>query len=104
MMEHILAWRSGDIARATDIWEGGLAQLHEYVFSEMSRLHVRYKAAAWLRGFIDNPLMRPPMPKPRPVEVETLYELLRRPGLCTIERAQIDRFIEEITGAVPVAG
>jgi 4-hydroxy-tetrahydrodipicolinate synthase len=104
MMEHILAWRSGDVAGATDIWEGGLAQLHEYAFSEMSRLHVRYKAAAWLRGFIDNPLMRPPMPKPRPVEVETLYELLRRLGLSTIERAQIDRFMEELTGAVPVAG
>lgn len=104
MMEHILAWRSGDVARATDIWEGGLAQLHEYVFSEMSRLHVRYKAAAWLRGFLDNPLMRPPMPKPRRIEIETLYELLRRLGLSTIDRPQIDRFIEEVTGAVPVPG
>jgi 4-hydroxy-tetrahydrodipicolinate synthase len=104
MMDHILAWRAGDVARATEIWDGGLAQLHEYVFSEMSRLHVRYKAAAWLRGFIDNPLMRPPMPKPRPSEIETLYELLRRLDLSTIGRPQVDRFIEGLIGAVPVAG
>ena len=101
MMEHILAWRTGDVSRAIEIWTGGLAQLHEYVFAEMSRLHVRYKAAAWLRGFIDNPLMRPPMPRPRPAEIATLYELLRALDLSTIERADVDLFTEQLAGAVP---
>lgn len=94
MMEHILAWRAGDVGRATEIWNGGLAQLHEYVFAEMSRLHVRYKAAAWLRGLIGNPLMRPPMPRPRRVEIATIYELLGALELSTIERSEVDRFCE----------
>lgn len=93
MMEHILAWRQGDVRRATEIWNGGLAQLHEYVFAEMSRLHVRYKVAAWLRGFIGNPLMRPPMPRPRAQEIETLYGLLRALDLSTIEREEVDGFL-----------
>ncbi len=96
MMEHILAWRSGDVRRATEIWNGGLAQLHEFVFAEMSRLHVRYKVAAWLRGFLDNPLMRPPMPKPRRVEIESLYTLLRQLGVPVIERDEIDSFADRL--------
>src|SRR6185369_17702519 len=51
---------------------GGLAALQEYVFSEFSRLHVRYKTAAWLRGFIPSPAMRPPMPRPRRAEIDAL--------------------------------
>jgi 4-hydroxy-tetrahydrodipicolinate synthase len=101
MLEHILAWRRGDVRRATEIWNGGLAQLHEYVFAEMSRLHIRYKAAAWLRGFLDNPLMRPPMPKPRHEEVETLYELLRALELSTRDRTDVDAFLERLRSRVP---
>jgi dihydrodipicolinate synthase/N-acetylneuraminate lyase len=96
MMEHILAWRRGDVKRATEIWNGGLAQLQEYVFAEMSRLHIRYKAAAWIRGFIDNPLMRPPMPKPRAAEVETLYSLFRALDVSTRDRSEIDAFVEQL--------
>jgi len=98
MMEHILAWREGDVRRATQIWNGGLAQVHEYVFAEMSRLHIRYKVAAWLRGFIDNPLMRPPMPRPRKQEVEETYRLLRALGLSTRDRGEVDAFLESATG------
>ena len=90
MMAHILAWRRGDLEQAREIWNSGLAQLHEYVFSEMSRLHVRYKTAAWLRGFIDNPLMRPPMPQPRQEEIDTLYRLLQGLGVDVIDREQVD--------------
>jgi 4-hydroxy-tetrahydrodipicolinate synthase len=103
MMEHILAWRAGDVTRATEIWNGGLAQLHEYVFAEMSRLHVRYKAAAWLRGFIDNPLMRPPMPKPRVAEIATLYKLLRALDLATIDRAEVEQFTAQLAPDAVVA-
>lgn len=103
MMEHILAWRRGDVKQATEIWHGGLAQLHEYVFSEMSRLHIRYKIAAWLRGFIDNPLMRPPMPKPRREEIETTYRLLRTLDVSTRDRAEVDAFAERLAAAVVTA-
>jgi dihydrodipicolinate synthase/N-acetylneuraminate lyase len=103
MMEHILAWRRGDVKRATEIWNGGLAQVHEYVFAEMSRLHIRYKAAAWIRGFIDNPLMRPPMPKPRRAEVEALYTLFRALDLSTRDRGEIDAFLERLTPAPATA-
>lgn len=66
----------------------------------MSRLHVRYKAAAWLRGFIDNPLMRAPMPKPRREEIETLQRLLSALGLSTRHRAELDAFLTARTLAV----
>ncbi len=103
MMEHILAWRRGDVKRATEIWNGGLAQVHEYVFAEMSRLHIRYKAAAWIRGFIDNPLMRPPMPKPRRAEIETLYSLFGTLGVSRIERGEVDAFLDRLGAPVAVA-
>lgn len=102
MMEHILAWRRGDVRRATEIWNGGLAQLHEFVFAEMSRLHVRYKVAAWLRGFIDNPWMRAPMPRPRAFEIETTYRLLGELGVSRIERGAVDALVATLTDA-PVA-
>ena len=99
MMDHILAWRRGDVKRATEIWNGGLAQVQEYVFAEMSRLHIRYKAAAWIRGFIDNPLMRPPMPKPRREEVEALYGLFRALDVSVRDRAEVDAFLERLAPA-----
>jgi dihydrodipicolinate synthase/N-acetylneuraminate lyase len=86
MMAHIAAWRRGDVAAATEIWTAGLAALHEYVFSEFSRLHVRYKTAAWLRGFIPSPLMRPPMPRPRRSEIDQLARLLSAAGLSVISK------------------
>lgn len=61
-------------------------QLHEYV-ADMGRLHIRYKTATWLRGLIPNPFMRPPMPRPRQVEIDTLYGLLQALRLPLIDRA-----------------
>ena len=103
MMEHILAWRRGDVKHATEIWNGGLAQLQAYVFSEASRLHPRYKAAAWIRGFIDNPLMRPPMPKPRREEIETLYALFRALDVSVRDRGDIDAFLDRLAPAPAAA-
>jgi 4-hydroxy-tetrahydrodipicolinate synthase len=103
MMDHVRAWREGDVERATEIWNDGLAELQEYVFSEMSRLHIRYKAAAWLRGFIANPLMRPPMPRPRAEEVEELYRLLTRMGVSVIERGAVDEVLAKLDGRIAVA-
>ena len=69
----------------------------------MSRLHIRYKAAAWLRGFIDNPLMRPPMPRPRREEIETLYSLFRALDLSVRDRVEIDAFLDRLGKPVPVS-
>ena len=77
MLDHIAAGRAEDIRRARHIWvEGGLRDLHEYIYSDYSRLHLRYKIAAWLRGLIPSCRTRPPMPVPKPEEIETLTRLL----------------------------
>ncbi len=86
MLAHIEAWQRGDLAEARRIWDGGLAALHEYIYSEPGRLHVRYKVASWLAGFVDNPLMRPPMPAPRPEEIETVRGLMDKAGLVAEQR------------------
>jgi 4-hydroxy-tetrahydrodipicolinate synthase len=87
MQAHLEAWSSGDFKSATKIWNGGLVQLHEYI-ADMGRLHTRYKAATWLRGLIPNPFMRPPMPRPRQIEVDTIYDLLRNLGLSVIDKSE----------------
>jgi dihydrodipicolinate synthase/N-acetylneuraminate lyase len=84
MLDHLEAWDAKDIDKARSIWDGGLVQLHEYV-ADMGRLHTRYKTATWLRGLIPNPFMRSPMPKPRQMEIDTLYRLLKNLGFEVIE-------------------
>lgn len=96
MMEHIQAWRAGDVRKATEIWTGGLAELQEFVFSDFGRLHVRYKTAAWLRGFIDSPLMREPMPKPRRAEVERLVELITALKLSCRSSDEVADVVEKL--------
>ena len=91
MIDHIEAWRRGDVEAARQIWNSGLAELHEYVYSEYSRLHVRYKAACWLRGLIEEPWMRPPQPRPKPEEIQQLRELLQRAGLNVISESAMER-------------
>jgi 4-hydroxy-tetrahydrodipicolinate synthase len=85
MLSHIEAWRRADLAAARRIWDAGLAALHEYIYSEPCRLHVRYKVAAWLRGLIDLPVMRLPMPAPRTEEIEAIRVLLAEAGIAVIE-------------------
>jgi dihydrodipicolinate synthase/N-acetylneuraminate lyase len=90
MLDHIEAWRRNEVLVARQIWNGGLAQLHEYIYSEWSRLHVRYKIAAWLRGLVDFPRMRPPMPPPRQVEIDTLARLLQEAGIEVIREREFE--------------
>jgi 4-hydroxy-tetrahydrodipicolinate synthase len=84
MLDHLEAWDKKDIDRATKIWNGGLYQLQDYI-ADMGRLHIRYKTATWLRGLIPNPFMRPPMPKPRQEEIDTIYRLLSNLTLPVID-------------------
>ena len=96
MLDHIVAGRKGDLKKALRIWDSGLAELQEYVYSEFSRLHVRYKIATWLRGFISNPFMRPPMPKPRKEEVHKLYKFLSNAGLKVIDHAKMQKVLKSL--------
>jgi dihydrodipicolinate synthase/N-acetylneuraminate lyase len=41
MLDHIEAWKRGDVETARALWDGGLAQLQEYIYSENTRLHIR---------------------------------------------------------------
>ena len=84
MLDHLDAWDTGDFAKASAIWNGGLCDLHEYI-ADMGRLHIRYKTATWLRGLIPNPFMRAPMPQPKQEEIDTIYHLLKRLNLEVIE-------------------
>jgi 4-hydroxy-tetrahydrodipicolinate synthase len=77
MLDHIEAWRENDIVSSRRIWvHGGLRDLHEYIYSDYSRLHLRYKIAAWLRGLIPSCRTRPPMPQPKREEIATITRLL----------------------------
>jgi len=96
MIDHIQAWKRRDLDEACRIWKGGLADLHEYVYGDYSRLHVRYKIATWLRGLIPLPFMRPPMPKPRKEEVVALRELLSKAGLSVIPAKDSDRIMTQL--------
>ncbi len=89
MIDHIMAWRKEDVKEARRIWETRLAILKEYIYSDYGRLHIRYKAASWLRGYISNPFMRPPIPKPRKDEIETLRMLLANADMNVIDSAKV---------------
>jgi 4-hydroxy-tetrahydrodipicolinate synthase len=99
MIEHISAWHEGDVARATDQWLGGLAELHEFVYADYSRLHIRYKLAAWLAGEISSPLMRDPLPGPSMAEAQRLQALLPAAGVPARETEQIEELFKEPAGA-----
>lgn len=96
MVDHINAWRENNVEEARRIWEHGLAELHEYVYSEWSRLHVRYKTAAWLRGLIPHPFMRPPLPKPKKEEVTTLKALLVNTELNVIDDQAVKKVLNQL--------
>jgi 4-hydroxy-tetrahydrodipicolinate synthase len=96
MVDHINAWRKRDLEEACKIWKAGLEDLHEYVYSDYSRLHVRYKLATWLRGLIPLPFMRPPMPKPRKEEVIALGDALTHAGYEIIPKTESDRIVAQL--------
>jgi len=87
MLEHILAWREGNVSKAREIWDSGLFDLHLYV--NQDRSHIRYKIATWLHGLIPNPYMRPPMPKPKKEEILKLKDALTKTKISVISDAKI---------------
>lgn len=96
MLTHLDAWDRQDYPAAAAVWQSGLVDLHEYV-ADMGRLHIRYKTATWLAGLIPSPFMRPPMPRPRRIEVARLNELLGKAGIETIDADAQRRVIDTLT-------
>jgi dihydrodipicolinate synthase/N-acetylneuraminate lyase len=97
IVDHLQAWQACNLEQACQIWfDGGLCSLQEYVYSDGSRLHVRYKAACWLRGLIPEPFMRRPMPKPMVEEVHELRTLLRGAGYEVISDSAVKRLYPDI--------
>ena len=96
MLAHMAAWERNDANAARQLWDQGLAELQEYIYSEPGRLHVRYKVAAWLRGWIDSPLMRPPMPIAKPEEIRTIAERLLVCGIGTRPASDVEQFIRQV--------
>jgi dihydrodipicolinate synthase/N-acetylneuraminate lyase len=64
--------------------------IHEYIYSDHSRLHIRYKLATWIRGLIPHPFMRPPMPAPRRGEAETIFQIIMKTDLSQISRSEFE--------------
>lgn len=89
MLDHIRAFQDGDQKQALAIWEGGLGDLQEWMYADLSRIHIRYKVATWLRGLVPHPYMRPPFPAPRQEEISALVQLMTAAGLKIIDAAQI---------------
>jgi dihydrodipicolinate synthase/N-acetylneuraminate lyase len=102
MMDHIEAWKTGDLKKAHEIWnKRGLAELQEYVYGipqgeDVGRHHLKYKLGAWLRGLFTNPYLRPPAPKPRKEEIETMYKLLKKTGVSVIEESRVKEGIKAV--------
>ena len=91
MIDHITAWKKGDLAEANRIWKSGLEDLQYYIDALLSRLHNRYKAAAWIRGLIPLPFMKVPNLPPTREELTTIRELMVALGLDVIPQKEFDR-------------
>ena len=97
MLQHIQTYQRGDTEAALRLWNSGLNQLHSYVYSEPSRLHIKYKLGAWLHGTIPNPVMRPPMPRPRRAEAVALRNAMQAANVHTISD---DEFTEGLSAFI----
>jgi len=97
MFDHILAWKKGNAKKATAIWNSGLSELQEYIYSDFSRLHVKYKLATWLRGLVPHPFMRPPMPRPKKEEATTLWQLMNKAGIPLINKNVFKNFLTKLS-------
>jgi dihydrodipicolinate synthase/N-acetylneuraminate lyase len=97
MIDHILAWRRNDLAEARRMWNGSLRKLHEYVFGDYARLHIRFKVGSWLRGLVPEPFMRPPQPEPMGDECRIMRDKLKAAGCNVISDAAFDKVVSKLS-------
>jgi len=96
MIDHIEAWKNNDLSEARRIWNAGLSQVQDYVYSDYSRLHVRYKVGAWLRELVPTPYMRAPQPLPKVEEISEMQRLLTVLGVEVISDEKVQQVIAEV--------
>ena len=99
MVDHIEAWRSGDLKKAQSIWPP-LQKLQTYIREDKTHHHLRYKIGAWLRGLIPSPFMRPPMPRPGREETLIIRDLLKKVGLSVISDEEINAGLNSQPGGL----
>jgi 4-hydroxy-tetrahydrodipicolinate synthase len=87
--EHAVAWRAGDMARVREIWNANIVPVQAVIMTDYARLHVRYKLAAFARGLIAHPFMRPPMPPPRIDEAKHVLGGMIAAGIECISEAEL---------------
>lgn len=95
------AKKKNDLQELSNVLSKEVLPLWEYVYSGGTRIHVRYKLAAWIRGVVPHPFMLPPMGPPHRDEAETLYALFRNSGLSCISREEFESTLarqDEIIG------
>jgi len=78
------AMEKNDLSAVGKVISTQIIPLWEYIYAGGTRIHVRYKLAAWLRGLISHPYMRPPMPPPTREEATKLYQIIKNSGLSII--------------------
>lgn len=93
----VYKWKTGDYEGALKVLHNGLLEFSQYIYEDYSRLHIRYKIAAWLTGVVNAPFMRPPQPTPRKLEVENVAKLLRSMGTAVISQNKIDNVLVQLT-------
>ena len=96
MVDHITAWKNKDLEEVNRVWKSGLEDLQYYIDETLARLHIRYKAAAWVRGLIPLPFMRSPNPWPYRSEVTVIRNLMVKSGLSVIPEKEFNRVIEKL--------
>jgi dihydrodipicolinate synthase/N-acetylneuraminate lyase len=92
----VTKFRSGDYQGFLDLLHGGFLDFARYVYDDYSRLHIRYKIATWMRGFMPEPFMRPPQPVAMKSEVKELHRLMKKMGADIIDEAEIKRVSDKL--------
>jgi 4-hydroxy-tetrahydrodipicolinate synthase len=96
MVDHITAWKTKNLDEANKVWKSGLEDIQYYIDATLSRLHIRYKAATWVRGMIPLPFMRAPNPWPTREEVTTIRDLMIKASLSVIPEKEFNRVVEKL--------
>lgn len=84
------AMEKNDLRATGEVLGRAIIPLWEYVYAGGTRIHVRYKLAAWIRGVISHPFMIPPMGPPHRDEAEYLYELISKSGMSCISKEEFE--------------
>ena len=92
LSEFLVSYGENDMANAEKVWTQQVQPVYNVIYGlgGYSRLHIHYKIATWIRGFVSHPFMRPPMPLPRMEEIKLIYKVIEKTGLSHISEAKLE--------------